>query len=108
PLVTPFDAAGAVASAALAALAHDVLDAGATGLVALGTTAEPGALTEAERRGVVDLLAGVCRDRGAPLLVGAGTAADLAALGGRPQIVAALSVVPPFVRPGEDGVVAHF
>jgi 4-hydroxy-tetrahydrodipicolinate synthase len=66
PLITPFDRAGAVARGALEGLAHQVLDGGAAGLVALGTTAEPGALTAAEQRSVLDLLAGVCRERAAP------------------------------------------
>ncbi|MEV6375630.1 dihydrodipicolinate synthase family protein [Micromonospora musae] len=108
PLITPFDAAGAVARDALEALAHEVLGAGAAGLIALGTTAEPGSLDRAEQATVVDLLARVCRDRDAPLLVGAGTPAALGALRGRPAVTAALSLVPPFVQPGEPAVVAHF
>lgn len=108
PLITPFDAEGGVALDALETLAHDVLDAGAAGLVALGTTAEPASLTADERRAVVDVVAGVCRARSAQLLVGAGTAEALAALRRRPEVTAALTLVPPFVRPGEDGVVAHF
>ncbi|MFI7357125.1 dihydrodipicolinate synthase family protein [Streptomyces avidinii] len=45
PLVTPFTRSGEVAAEALEALAHEVLDAGATGIVALGTTAEAPAST---------------------------------------------------------------
>jgi 4-hydroxy-tetrahydrodipicolinate synthase len=108
PLVTPFDAAGAVALGALETLANEVLDAGARGVVALGTTAEPAALTDAERHCVIDVAARVCRARRAHLLVGAHTPAELRALGDRPEVTAALSVVPPFVRPGEAGVLAHF
>ncbi|MDO3701776.1 dihydrodipicolinate synthase family protein [Micromonospora sp. C28SCA-DRY-2] len=108
PLITPFDDAGAVAPDALAALAHQVLDAGATGVVALGTTGEPGALTDRERREVVDVVAGVCRERSAPLLVGASSVAALRALADRPEVTAALCLVPPFVRPGTEGVLAHF
>ncbi|MET7752033.1 dihydrodipicolinate synthase family protein [Micromonospora sp. NPDC005367] len=108
PLITPFDAAGAVAHPALEALAHEVLDAGAAGLVALGTTAEPGSLDQEEQESVVDLLARVCQERDAPLLVGANTPAAVTALRGRPEVTAGLSLVPPFVRPGESGVVAHF
>jgi 4-hydroxy-tetrahydrodipicolinate synthase len=107
PLITPFDAVGAVALDALEALAHQVLDAGATGITALGTTAEPSSLTVAEQRAVVDTIARVCREHAAPLMVGAGTVAAVTALRDRPEVTAALSVVPPFVRPGEDGVVAH-
>ncbi|MFC3502913.1 dihydrodipicolinate synthase family protein [Micromonospora krabiensis] len=108
PLITPFDATGAVAHPALADLAHQVLDDGAAGLVALGTTAEPGALDPAEQREVLDTLTRVCRERDAPLLVGASTPAALTALRARPEVTAALTLVPPFVRPGEAGVVAHF
>lgn len=40
PLITPFSADGRIAEDALEDLAHTVLDAGAAGIVALGTTAE--------------------------------------------------------------------
>ncbi|MET8154631.1 dihydrodipicolinate synthase family protein [Actinoplanes sp. NPDC049668] len=105
PLITPFDAAGAVALQALEGLAHDALAAGAAGLVALGTTAEPSALSAGERQAVLDVVAQVCRERQAPLIVGADSAEQVAELRG---VAGALSLVPPFVRPGEDGVVAHF
>ncbi|MEU4426064.1 dihydrodipicolinate synthase family protein [Actinoplanes sp. NPDC024001] len=106
PLITPFDEDGTVALGVLEKLACDVLEAGAAGLVALGTTAEPASLSDAERRGVLAVVSRVCRERGARLLVGANTPAQLA---GVPQgASAALTLVPPFLRPGEDGVVAHF
>lgn len=54
PLITPFDKAGAVALGVLEELALEVLAAGAAGVVALGTTAEAGALGAAERAGVLD------------------------------------------------------
>lgn len=108
PMVTPFDPSGAVAWSALESLARDTLAAGATGLVALGTTAEPSALTAAERRDVLDLLAAVCRERDAPLIVGANDLEQLRVLADRPAVAAALSLVPPFLRPGEHGVQAHF
>lgn len=115
PLVTPFAADGSVALDALAELADSVLAEGAAGLVALGTTGEPAALTEDERRAVVDTCAAVCAGRGAALVVGAGggdtraTAAALADLADRvPRAAAALVTVPAFVRPGEAGTVAHF
>ena len=108
PLITPFDEEGAVAFGVLAALAHEVLTAGAAGLVALGTTAEPHALADAERRQVVDVVAAVCRERRAGLLVGAHTSEDLRALADRPEVTAALCLVPPFLRPGEEAVFAHY
>ncbi|THA25844.1 4-hydroxy-tetrahydrodipicolinate synthase [Streptomyces sp. RKND-216] len=114
PLVTPFTAQGDLAADALEGLAHQVLDDGADGLVALGTTGEPGVLEDEERRAVVDVCVRVCRERGASLVVGAGSSStrasvrELAALGGRPEIGAALVTVPSFVRPSEAGVLAHF
>ncbi|MGI5148889.1 dihydrodipicolinate synthase family protein [Plantactinospora sp. CA-294935] len=108
PLITPFDATGAVALGALEALTHQVLAAGAAGVVALGTTAEPASLNVRERQAVVDVVARVCRERSAPLIVGANAVEAVAALPGRAEVVAALSVVPPFLRPGEAGVIAHF
>ncbi|MEU1626927.1 dihydrodipicolinate synthase family protein [Streptomyces sp. NPDC020096] len=114
PLVTPFAADGSVAYEALEALARQVLDDGAAGLVALGTTGEPATLDDAERRAVIDVIAGVCRERAAPLTIGAGTndtrtsVAALHALKRWPQAAAALVSVPYFTRPSEDGVFAHF
>ncbi|NES14209.1 MULTISPECIES: dihydrodipicolinate synthase family protein [Micromonospora] len=106
PLITPFDERDAVDRDALTALAHEALEAGAAGLVALGTTAEPHALSDAERRAVLDVVAGVCRERRAALLVGAHTVEALRGLGD--DVTAALCLVPPFLRPGEEAVLAHF
>jgi len=121
PLITPFTASGAVATDALAALAHDVLTAGAAGIVALGTTAEHATLTESERRVVVEVCATVAAAHNAFLTIGAGsndtraTAAALVGLEprpagptGRPPATVALVPVPYFSRPGEAGVLAHF
>lgn len=112
PMITPFTHDGAVAPAALERHAHSVLDAGATGLVALGTTAEPSALTADERDRVLDLCAAVCAERNAPLIVCAGgnaTAESVRAVGElRHQVAGVLAVVPYYVRPSEEGVVAHF
>ncbi|QNE17316.1 4-hydroxy-tetrahydrodipicolinate synthase [Kribbella qitaiheensis] len=107
PLITPFDPEGAVAFDALESLARRLLTEGADGLVALGTTGEPGSLTEAERQAVIDIAARVCRERDAKLLVGANTPQALEDLRGRGEVHAALTVVPPFVRPGEAGAVAY-
>ena len=108
PLITPFDERGEVDQEALAILADEVLTDGADGLVALGTTAEPHALDATERAAVVDVVGAVCRRRRAGLLVGAHTADDLRALAAQPQVTAALCLVPPFLRPGEEAVLAHY
>jgi 4-hydroxy-tetrahydrodipicolinate synthase len=114
PVVTPFAADGRVDLDALERLAAELLDAGATGLIALSTTGEPTALDDAERAATVAACARVCADRGAELMVGAGTNDTrttiarheaLADVGG---VVASLAVVPYYVRPTEAGIVAHF
>ncbi|ASW53938.1 dihydrodipicolinate synthase family protein [Plantactinospora sp. KBS50] len=107
PLITPFDDAGRVDPGALDALARQVLADGATGLVALGTTAEPATLTDAERALVLDVVARVCRERAAELIVGANTEAALGDLSRWSAVTGALTLVPPFVRPGEAAAVAH-
>ncbi len=114
PLITPFAADGSVAVDAITALAQKYLDAGATGLVPLGTTGESAALTADEKRAVIETCSAVCVERGAQLIVGAGTnstattVAAVQGLGGTPGLSAVLIVVPYYVRPSEAGIVAHF
>jgi 4-hydroxy-tetrahydrodipicolinate synthase len=112
PLITPFTASGDIATEALQKLANGVLDDGASGLVALGTTAESATLTPRERRTIVDVCAEVSTERRTPLIVGTGSNSTaesvhmLAELDSR--ATAALAVVPYYTRPSEDGVVEHF
>jgi 4-hydroxy-tetrahydrodipicolinate synthase len=114
PLVTPFDRQGRVDLEALERLTDDVLAAGAAGVVALATTGEPTSLDDAERAAVVAACSRVCTDRGAGLIVGAGTndtrttLARHEALADVPGVIASLAVVPYYVRPTETAIVAHF
>jgi 4-hydroxy-tetrahydrodipicolinate synthase len=114
PLITPFTDEGELAPEALEKLAHAVIDSGAAGLVALGTTGEAATLTAAERHAVLDICAQVCRERGATLIAGTGsndtasTARALHDLAAWPEVSAALTVVPYYTRPSQEGVVAHF
>jgi 4-hydroxy-tetrahydrodipicolinate synthase len=114
PLITPFASDGSVALDAVERLAHEYLEAGSAGIVALGTTGESSALDATEQRAVIDTCARVCADRDAQLIVGAGTnstaktIAAVEALAGTPALAATLIVVPYYVRPSEAGVVAHF
>jgi 4-hydroxy-tetrahydrodipicolinate synthase len=114
PLITPFAVDGSVATDAVEALARRYLDAGAAGLVPLGTTGESPMLGPDEKHAVIDACSRVCVERGAQLIVGAGTnstratVAAVKSLETVPGITAALCVVPYYVRPSQAGIVAHF
>jgi len=113
PLITPFDASGAVDAGAIERLCGEYLSAGVAGIVALGTTGETSSLEDDEKRLVVDTIAHVCHSAGARVIVGTGTnntghtIAATSALAGLPAVVGALVVVPYYVRPSEAGIVAH-
>ena len=113
PLITPFAADGSVAIDCVESLAHEYLNAGAAGIVALGTTGEASALDESEQQAVIDICARVCADHDAPLTVGIGTnstrttIAKAEALSGTDALAAVLVVTPYYVRPSEAGIIAH-
>lgn len=114
PLITPFDAAGAVDTAAIERLCGEYLGAGVTGIVALGTTGEASSLDEEEKRAVIDTITRVCAAAGSRVIVGTGsnntrhTIDATEALLGLPAVVGALVVVPYYVRPSEAGIVEHY
>lgn len=110
-LATPFTADHAIDVPGLVRLVRHVVAGGADFVVALGSTGEAAMLDDAERDHVV---ATVREHSGSlPVVVGTGapsTAASIAwtrraaALGA----AAALVVVPPYTKPTQAGVVAHF
>ncbi|MCQ4120988.1 4-hydroxy-tetrahydrodipicolinate synthase [Rhodococcus tibetensis] len=114
PLVTPFADSGELDVVDLERLAHTVIEEGAAGIVALGTTAEPATLSVQERRDVIQICSRVCREHKVPLLVGAGsndtvgTVRAIEELTSEADVAGALVVVPYYTRPSEAGVVAHF
>jgi len=114
PVITPFAEDGSVATDALQRLCGEYLDAGAAGIVALGTTGESTALDADEKHTVIDACSKVCSERSAQLIVGAGTnntrttRQAVKELVGTPALVATLIVVPYYVRPSEAGIIAHF
>jgi 4-hydroxy-tetrahydrodipicolinate synthase len=114
PLITPFDTSGAVDRAAIERLCHEYLDAGAAGIVALGTTGEAPALDATEQQVVITTCAKSCSSRDAQLMVGTGTnstrttLAATRALADVPAVNSALVVVPYYVRPTEAGIVEHY
>jgi len=114
PLITPFDAQGAVDVGAIERLCHEYSAAGVSGIVALGTTGEASALEPEEKRVAIDAVIRVCDDAGTRVLVGTGsnntqeTMRATAALADTPSVVGALVVVPYYVRPSVAGIVAHY
>jgi 4-hydroxy-tetrahydrodipicolinate synthase len=114
PIITPFAEDGSVAIDALKRLCHEYLDAGAAGIVALGTTGESTALDAGEKSAVIDACSKVCAERSVQLIVGAGTnntqvtRQAVKELAGTPALAATLIVVPYYVRPSEAGILAHF
>ena len=60
PLITPFDAQGAVDVEAIERLCDEYLAAGVSGIVALGTTGEASSLDADEKQAVIDAVARVC------------------------------------------------
>ena len=78
-VTTPFDGAGEIDRAALDANLAALLDAGVHGLVATGTMGEAGSLTRAERRTVVEAVAGASRGR-VPVIAGISSGTPVAAI----------------------------
>ena len=105
---------GTVALDAVERLCNEYLDAGCAGIVALGTTGESSSLEPDEQQAVIARCAAVCDERGAQLIVGAGTnntqktVSAVDGLRGVPALTATLIVVPYYVRPSEAGIVEHF
>ncbi|HEV7524228.1 MAG TPA: 4-hydroxy-tetrahydrodipicolinate synthase [Acidimicrobiia bacterium] len=114
PLITPFDAQGAVDVEAIERLCHEYSTAGVSGIVALGTTGEASSLDDDEKQAVVAAVVRACKSAGIRVIVGTGsnntksTISATAALAATPDVVGALVVVPYYVRPSVEGIVAHF
>ena len=114
PVITPFDDAGGIDTAALEHHADQILAAGADGIVAVATTAEATSLSQEERDTAIAICAEVCAAHDADLIVGAGTNNTQEtierheALADVPGVRASLAVVPYYVCPSEAAIVAHF
>jgi 4-hydroxy-tetrahydrodipicolinate synthase len=110
-LATPFTPDQALDPQALARLVRHVVAGGADFVVALGSTGEAAMLGEAERDRVV---AAVREHRGtAALFVGTGASSTAQAIAWTARARdlgadGALVVVPPYTRPTQAGIVAHF
>src|ERR1700744_5170800 len=132
PLITPF-ADGAVDHAALRALVRRYADAGVAGLVALGTTGEPATLDAAEQDAVLATILDAAQPVGGATgtATGSGGVADASPPRALPVVVGVsgnhtasmlariehlnslplaglLIAAPYYIRPAQQGIVAHF
>ncbi|HEX3736928.1 MAG TPA: 4-hydroxy-tetrahydrodipicolinate synthase [Solirubrobacterales bacterium] len=108
PLVTPFDADGALDLEAIPRLIEWQLDRGTHGISVGGSTGEPTVQTVEERIAVMEAAAAATRDR-VPFLPGTGAAridetVELTAAAERLGADAALIVTPPYARPTQEGL----
>jgi dihydrodipicolinate synthase/N-acetylneuraminate lyase len=111
-LLTPFDAEGAVDMQALTALVVQVIDHGADGLVALGTTGEFADLDDDERDLVTRTAVAAARGR-VPVVVGIGALSTDGACRNAARSESAggdvlLALPPLFCKLDDDGLFAYF
>jgi 4-hydroxy-tetrahydrodipicolinate synthase len=111
-LPTPFTPEGRVDRPAFEGFCALQIEAGATALVACGTTGEAPTLTPAEQRDVVTCAVKAAQGR-VPVIAGAGSnatarAIELTRTAEACGADAILSVVPYYNRPTQDGLYAHF
>ena len=111
-LVTPFNKDSSIDFDSLATLIDYQLQAGVAGVVACGSSGEGQTLTDDEYGRVVSF----CRDRTAKKVIciaGIGTnstvkAVEMAQFVTEAKVDGILLVAPPYNKPSQDGIVAHF
>lgn len=110
-LATPFTPEHTLDTPSLVRLVRHVVAGGADFVVALGSTGEAAMLDEAERDHVVATVRAHCG--GLPVFVGTGASSTAQAIAwtrraGELGAAGALVVVPPYTKPTQAGIVAHF
>ncbi len=112
PMVTPFDANGAVDEDAAVRLMHHLIDHGADGLVMCGTTGEAATLSDEEQLTVIDLAVREVGSRGT-IVAGVGSndtrhAVHLTERATGLGVDGLLSVNPYYNRPNRRGIIRHY
>jgi len=110
-LATPFSSDGKLDASALIRLCEHVVGGGTDFLVALGSTGEAAMLDESERDEIVTIVRQ--HSSGLPVFVGTGAPATTQAANWTRRAAelgadGALVVVPPYTKPTQHGLVAHF
>ena len=111
-LATPFDTTGALDRAAWKRLVESQIAAGTQGLVVAGSTGEAATLEDDEYDWLVTTAVAIAAGR-VPVLAGTGLSATSRTIDATRRLAglgadAALVVVPPYVRPTQAGLVAHY
>lgn len=112
-LVTPFTSGGAQLDlASLERLVEFQISNGVAGLVPCGSTGESVVLNDAEYAAVVGTVVRVARGR-VPVMAGAGSSStqrsqELAQIAAQNGADALLVVVPPYNKPSQQGIAAHY
>lgn len=112
PLCTPFTTNGEIDSDSLERLVEYQIDGGATGIFALGSTSEAGAMNDAQRRTVLDLTVKFVNGR-VPVLAGViamstGSTIDYSRMAEELGADAVVAVGPFYIRPSQEEVKQHF
>lgn len=112
PLCTPFTTDGAIDLASLERLVDYQINGGATGIFALGSTSEAGAMSDAQRREVLEHTVKFVNGR-VPVLAGViamstGSTIDYANMAEELGADAIVAVGPFYIRPSQEEVKKHF
>ena len=110
-MVTPFDADGALAEGATAALARHLLDNGSDGLVLAGSTGEGSTLDDEEKVALWEI--GVAESGDAPVIANTGSndtrhSVELTERASTLGVDGVLVVTPYYVKPNRRGLLEHF
>ena len=112
PMITPFDARGAVDEEAAVRLAGHLLDHGSDGIVVCGTTGEAATLSDNEQFRMIELVVGEVGARGTVIAgVGSNDTRHAVHLTERATELGAdglLSVNPYYNRPSRRGIIRHY
>ena len=113
PVITPFLSDGTLDLSSLSKLCENFIEQGVRGIVPLGTTGEASALNTSERHDVVATVAKMVSGTNVELIVGAGTNSTATTLERMDEFAefspkAYLIVTPYYIRPSEEGIIAHF
>lgn len=112
PICTPFTDDGSIDTTSLEKLLKYQLDGGVTGIFALGTTSETGALTDAQRKTVIETTVGTIAGQ-VPVLVGAiamstNAVIEYAQQAGELGADAVVSLGPYYHKYSDAEIAAHF